>query len=130
MGPSQCGCACAHTASATSLGRRFLDHTITWRVRDIHPLHVGWLVYRSRPQQGGSGGQQPSFRPPECGTHPASEERALSSNLLARPLPTYLLVGTYISYTHICFACARASDTSHDGLTNGATVQPTEVTLA
>ena len=53
MGPSQCGCACAHTASATSLGRRFIDHTITWRVRDIHPLHVGWLVYRSRPQQAG-----------------------------------------------------------------------------
>ena len=126
MGPSQCGCACAHTASAASLGRRFIDHTITWCVRDIHPLHVGWLVYRSRPQQAGSGGQQPSFRPPECGTHTASEERALSSNLLARPLPTYLLVGVHFLHAHLLRVCPRVGYISNitrwaDQWSNGAT---------
>ena len=83
MGPSQCGCACAHTASATSLGRRFLDHTITWRVRDIHPLHVGWLVYRNRPQQAGSGGSSPASGHQSV-AHTPREKSELSARTYSR----------------------------------------------
>ena len=119
MGPSQCGCACAHTASATSLGRRFIDHTITWRVRDIHPLHVGWLVCRSRPQQAErrAAAQLPATRV----WHTHRERRASSQLELTRASVTNLpLVGVH---AHLLRVCPRVGYITRwaDQWSNGAT---------